>query len=586
MVNIPRTVQKKKIALTIYLLKKTSSGAAWTEKEFLSGVQGKNGRLRTVGCDKHALGADGEFGTLYIKKPINESEPEWLNFVGQGFSNSSPLRVLKNKSVSALLVIERDQRQFAIAFGHGRYMLDATRIEDRFGIRVVLNSIEPDKISSIDRQTFDASPRISRTQTIKASSVSDYSINAEQDLLRGLVGFSKSEYSAVLGDLIAGIDAFKTSVAIDLKDLGDLLSTSLSRSESKDYLKSDIDGNGSEFAWVENLLPVKDKNIIEELENDLWRKLDSSDLGGMWMAVPEIVDWANVTGFCYKVESCQDELDSYLDLSKFLASLRKNANLETVKKREVYMMKSQGEPPARFKAFKCIYAEIKRSTELFILHVGTWFKVEQSFQNSVEKYFIEIRRKTFSPPFINYHHIGEGDYNNAVCVAAPTTHAMLDRQLIQFGGKHDKIEVCDIYTGPSKLSNVNNKCEFIHVKRGRSSSTLSHLFSQGLVSSTLLVKEPDFVKEVNKQLEKNSFDELPLRFSGHGHEVIFAIIDGQSGVPLDLPFFSKVTLQNCCKSIVAFGYAVSLMHIPESAAYLASEKIKKAVKAKNKKIKK
>ena len=48
------------------------------------------------------------------------------------------------------------------------------------------------------------------------------------------------------------------------------------------------------------------------------------------------------------------------------------------------------------------------------------------------------------------------------------------------------------------------------------------------------------------------------------------IIDGPAGTPLDIPFFSKVTLQNCGKSISAFGYSVSLMHIPESAVHLAA----------------
>ncbi|USE77555.1 TIGR04141 family sporadically distributed protein [Cupriavidus gilardii] len=145
---------------------------------------------------------------------------------------------------------------------------------------------------------------------------------------------------------------------------------------------------------------------------------------------------------------------------------------------------------------------------------------------------------------------------------------MLDRRLIQFGGTYDKIEVCDIVKVPPAGS--SRGIEFIHVKRGRSSATLSHLFSQGLVAATLLVREKNFVVEVNKRLADLGLTQLPNQFSARGSKVVYAIFDGPAGTPLDIPFFSKVTLQHCGKSISAFAYAVSLMHIPESAAHLAA----------------
>ncbi|WP_244750874.1 hypothetical protein, partial [Pseudomonas aeruginosa] len=72
---------------------------------------------------------------------------------------------------------------------------------------------------------------------------------------------------------------------------------------------------------------------------------------------------------------------------------------------------------------------------------------------------------------------------------------------------------------------------------------------------------------------------------------IYAIVDGPASEDLDIPFFSKVTLQNYGKTISSYGFQVKLMHIPESAAYLAdvarkaAEKLvkKKAAAAKSKK---
>lgn len=452
-------------------------------------------------------------------------------------------------------------------------MIDFRTVEERFGIRVALNSISPEKIYSIDRQTFDASPRLSRTQTIKASAVSDYFINPEQDLLRALAGETKASYKNALGAVIAGIDSLKTSVAIDLKEIKELLNVALERSESADYLKPDSLGNNSEFAWVENLLPVRDKGLINSLDENVWKKIIQDDHTEMWMAIPEILDWSEVEGFKYRA-TADGELHSNLSLTEFVKTFRKDTTLNTFKQRVIYMAMSKGHPVKTFNAYRCLYSELRLGKDFYILNDGSWYKVEANFQKAVEKYFSSIPKTTLSPPFLEYSHEGEGGYNEDVCAQAKGTHAMLDRKLIQFGGKYDKIEICDIF----QIADSSKKqgMQFIHVKRGRSSATLSHLFAQGLVASTLLVKEQEFRKSVNKQFASANFPELPLNFSGAGSEVIFAIIDGVAGMPLDIPFFSKVTLQNCGKTISAFGYKLGIMHIPESAAHIAKKKADKA----------
>jgi uncharacterized protein (TIGR04141 family) len=60
---------------------------------------------------------------------------------------------------------------------------------------------------------------------------------------------------------------------------------------------------------------------------------------------------------------------------------------------------------------------------------------------------------------------------------------MMDRDNFKIGGAHDKIEVCDL---------LNEARQMICVKKMVSSATMSHLFSQGSVSATLLRKEPKY----------------------------------------------------------------------------------------------
>lgn len=67
------------------------------------------------------------------------------------------------------------------------------------------------------------------------------------------------------------------------------------------------------------------------------------------------------------------------------------------------------------------------------------------------------------------------------------------------------------------------------------------------------------------------------------YEVVYAIIDGPVGSKLDLPFFSKVNLRICGSMLENYGFAVSLLHIPESAKFRdekKKEKLKKNAEAK------
>ena len=106
-----------------------------------------------------------------------------------------------------------------------------------------------------------------------------------------------------------------------------------------------------------------------------------------------------------------------------------------------------------------------------------------------------------------------------------------------------------------------------------------------------MVREAGFIQDVNSQLIAQSINPVPNPFEARGNDVVYAIVDGPASENLDIPFFSKVTLQNYGKTISSYGFQVKLMHIPESAVYLAdvakkaAEKLakKKASAAKSKK---
>jgi len=89
--------------------------------------------------------------TLFIKSvpPHPPLRMGYLNpYVQGGLDN------LFAASAGAVLVLEAAERTFAITFGQGRHLLNTMAFETDFGLRVVLNSVMPDKLKSIDAKRW------------------------------------------------------------------------------------------------------------------------------------------------------------------------------------------------------------------------------------------------------------------------------------------------------------------------------------------------------------------------------------------------------------------------------------------------
>jgi len=92
-------------------------------------------------------------------------------------------------------------RWFAISFGLGHVKLDPACVEHDFGLRVVLNSVDPAKLRSADLRTPDENSLTKRTQTSRRSSQEAFNIDPERDIVRGLAGEPRDK---AFGSKVAG----------------------------------------------------------------------------------------------------------------------------------------------------------------------------------------------------------------------------------------------------------------------------------------------------------------------------------------------------------------------------------------------
>ena len=486
----------------------------------------------------------------------NPNPPDWMRkFFGTSIQQE--IRILTSSAKGILIVPVRNGDttvRFAVAFGIGRHLLKEGVIEERFGLKVVLNSADPESLRSIDKTTLGSVPKHSHEQMSRDVNASEFGIDVEQDLISSVTAKSRDE---AFGKTPTGKDALSVSVKVDILNIVEFLKHCLNRYHSDDY-KAD-------FEWIDQIAEVRDKRKTEALATLLAEKLTQRELDKIWMAVPSLVDWADVEGFRYLSEKKGDLVED-IGMSSFLDSLgERPITTETLDDELVYMISASTGIATRWTAFRCTYAELELDDSLYILNNGKWYEIARGFTERVLRDYAAFTHSAVILP--DCAEKDEGTYNSAAAKALGL--CCMDKNLIQHGGGHSSVEFCDLLTPDKKI---------IHVKRYGGSSPLSHLFAQGVVSGELFVSDPEFRKKLNEKLPDSYKLVDPLaRPKSEEYEIVYAIIS-YSAADLDIPFFSKVNLRNARNRLALCGYKVSLKKIlkvepsplPEAAMAIAT----------------
>lgn len=480
-------------------------------------------------------------GSFYYA-PSKTNPPSWLRaFFGTQLDEELPLFSSHTKGL-LIVPIEHEGKtiHFALTFGHGRFLLKDNLTEERFGLKVVLNSADPDSLRSIDKTTLGSVPKHSREQMSQFVNASEFGIDIEQDLVSSVTAKS---LDPVLGKMPSGKDSLNVSVKVDNKNIKDFLKHCYTRFLSDDYKAS--------FSWIDQICEVRNKSLEEKLNAVLAERLAARDLTKIWMAVPGLIDWSDVEGFTYGRPKSPD-LYSDIGMNTFLDSLGTTTiTTETLKDEPIYMIRSSSEVTERWNAYQCTYAEIEFEGKLYILTGGKWYEIAKDFTQEILNNYTSFPSSSIDfPEFI---HMSEGAYN--IDTARSLGVHCMDSDLILHGGGKSSIEFCDLIT-PEK--------QIVHIKRYGASSVLSHLFAQGVISGELFMADASFRSKVNDKLPPEyKLSDATTVPSGGEYEIVYAIVSYVGG-PLDIPFFSKVSLKNARRRLSGYGYKVSLHQIPSA----------------------
>jgi len=495
--------------------------------------------------------------SLYYK-PSPSNPPKWLSFVGDNFP-SVDQTIFWNASAYAVVVLKVDNRFFVLPLGMGSHLIDNTKIEYNFGLKVAINCIPKGEVRQMDLTTPEANSQKTKKQSVKNATPEELGVNKQKDILRGVAGKLGEDHP--LGEKIEGKDSIRVGKSIasmtDLENVCSSLSTYYGSEVYKD-----------EYPWIDNMALIDDPTKSGALYNKLIANLKAGELEYMYISAPEHVeDLYKYEGFIFtgnnkrKNKKIAFPFPSIEDVITDLGDdVIQAMDFKTLSKTcRVFLRDEEGDTGfGGWPLSRCIAWEVEENGEKYILSEGSWYKINTDFYSQTEQFFNDRVEGDIGLPAIPADKKLEADYNKFVCDTLQG-HYLFDLGHEDAADKYicaDKNEACDIFDSLGK--------RFIHVKKSKSSPEISHLLRQGVFSGQAFKLDGTALPKFKGHLAKDGCPDaaVPLPYNPNDYKIAFVLMLG-SNQKKDIPFFSKVSFRDAAEKALElmgykcqFGYAV------------------------------
>ena len=456
----------RKTNISVYLAK-----SGMTPEDIVVGMSSKGGARRRGRKEPPERQEIEGVGTLYYRQSWQHS-PAW---VADFFGNTIDADAFCTSSASAALLVPVGERILAITFGQGRHLLDAGVMEERFGLKVVLNSCEDSCFRQVSSTSVAGNAGKTSEQLPRLSKLTDFGVDSVTDTLDKVV--ARPEDDDIFDGTITGSDALACSTRHDVGTIVGLLGEVMERYASDAYKER--------YPWVDNVMPVKDPLIIGQLEEKAVRLINAHD-ARIWTAPPELIEsWGRIAYF--HIPGCGDHLDD-IAIGDVLRSYASGlSSYKQLDDKRVTAVDSHDGLSTLFnwRVSQCLYGEVEHGGDDYCVNAGKWYRISRDYAQDVNKTYMQaiLHDTTGFPPCKKGTH--EDAYNEKLA-ASNDAFLLMDKKNISYGLAHSSVELCDVLAGNDI---------FIHVKHYSGSATLSHLFSQGYNSAFLVNSDPVFVEK-------------------------------------------------------------------------------------------
>lgn len=479
---------------------------------------------------------------------IGGNLPKWSRFLDLSEEETVKLR---SRSGIGLVFIQASGRWFAISFGLAHVKLDSSKFEYNFGLRVVLNTVDPERLKSADVRTPNENALLRRSQASRGVDQAAFGIDVDTDIIKGAAGTPKDLDFA---SRVSGSDSLVISKKMNLGDLTSICAKCYDAYQSDEYKKN--------FGWVDKIIHIRDKDTIDILDKKMVYYIDAIIKTGNFedieiqLAYPRVYDPESTHYLRYRGYRGSNKSEPHPDLAveDYISDLRKQGISEyheaNLKNHRVHEVDAEGNDSGeRWKVSECLFAEVYNDDEKYIRSDGNWYKIDESYARDLDQFFEKISGDCDFPNARNDDK--ESDYNKRL--GKHGDKLCLDGKLVATS-QGNGIELCDI---------MSMGRELVHVKRKSLSQQLSHLFNQGVNSAELLFFDEafrdnarDVIENEETRIGKFGFkDKILPSNSTHvpnDFTIIFAVIS-KSATP-KIPFFSLISLRRNLEPLERFGY--------------------------------
>lgn len=502
-------------------------------------------------------------GRLFVgQSPSNP--PPWAGFVSAAAGTTVEVE-LRNRSCGAVLFLAatrsgKPDRIFAFTFGTGHLALDPDAIERGFGLKVTLNKVERSKLRTLDVASLDATVIQRRTQASRDIDIDEFGVNKHQDLLRLAAG---TPDDTSLARTLSGRDSLTLNRRYTAEELPALCDRLLALYEGTEYQKH--------YKFIDNVKPVRDRLLLSDLDGLAFAEIGALVAGrtsDLHLSLPDILDPSRSLEVSYlgaTLKPGPKSLYPDIDITDYIEELKlgkfTDLTLDAWRATHEVRFSEAGETDREklHRIHNCIVWEVVRHGVTYVAFGGEWFAIDKIFYKEIEA---DFRRLVSATPLV-LSTAAKNEQGLLVELDARSDLLLMDKTKTNpTGAPRANIEFCDFLGSDRKL---------IHLKDGHASTSISHLWSQGVVGSESFLRDEGFrrhllkhVRSRQKDAKKSGFDRLlptpARRPATRDFTVAYGIMRTrlkQSG-KLDIPFFSKVSLRAAAQRLEDLGFAVEV----------------------------
>lgn len=479
-------------------------------------------------------------------KPGSPKQPWWKTYLGLESD-------LFQQSNSATAFVGIGKRKFVLTFGSGQHLLKEDSYVHDFGTRVVLNAVDPNKLKSADTLDPESSQR-RRTQIPYDGDLALLSFTSDSSVLKSLTGKAKSEHSDLVRS-VTGAASLRVTTPTEPRDLAVLLKRLHKLYKSNGFRKT--------FPDIAQIRPITDPSIIDPLNERLVASI--FDISApIVLTVPDVLDYGDETYVQFSGRGVSEIFDDvyikhYREYLEGKGITAESFTVDDLKHDELLLLNGSHETSQHWSIFRSLVFETQED-EGYSYHFsdGAWFRVAtgllESLRDSLDPYWIEATLP-------GHQWKSEGEYNSEVSLMSGSI--CLDQTNISPSGQA-QVEPCDILR-------IGDSVEFVHVKIGTSSSTLSHLFNQAANSIQLLRTSEAAVDKLLKLVRAKAGDgaahQVAEALENNSYTVSIAIVSHKctpERKSSNLPIFSRISLRRALVTLKAMGVTTTVQLVPDA----------------------